>query len=69
MPRAWIPYFEKLSFARLVKDLETAVERATQIARTNDVVLFSPACASFDQFQNFEERGEAFEVAVKRLTA
>jgi UDP-N-acetylmuramoylalanine--D-glutamate ligase len=40
--------------------LERAVARATQLARPGDVVLLSPACASFDQFENFEDRGEAF---------
>jgi UDP-N-acetylmuramoylalanine--D-glutamate ligase len=40
--------------------LERAVEHATELAEPGDVVLLSPACASYDQFQNFEERGEAF---------
>lgn len=45
--------------------LERAVERARRIARPGDVVLLSPACSSYDQFEDYEERGEAF----RRLVA
>ena len=44
--------------------LERAVAHAAELAQPGDVVLLSPACASFDQFANFEERGEAFRVLV-----
>jgi UDP-N-acetylmuramoylalanine--D-glutamate ligase len=47
--------------------LDKAVQRAFSLARTGDVVLLSPACASFDQFASFEERGECFRTAVQRL--
>lgn len=52
-------------------DLETAVARAAQAARPGDIVLLSPACASFDQFPDFEARGRAFKdlVAARRTTA
>jgi len=40
--------------------LERAVAHAAELAEPGDVVLLSPACASYDQFANFEERGEAF---------
>jgi UDP-N-acetylmuramoylalanine--D-glutamate ligase len=51
-----------------VGDVETAVHRAAQLAEPGDVVLLSPACASFDQFRSFEERGEHFRRAVANLT-
>lgn len=46
-------------------DLATAVERARAAAAAGDVVLLSPACASFDQFADFEARGRAFKVLVR----
>jgi UDP-N-acetylmuramoylalanine--D-glutamate ligase len=41
-------------------DLETAMKLARQISTKGDIVLLSPGCASYDQFVNFEERGDAF---------
>jgi UDP-N-acetylmuramoylalanine--D-glutamate ligase len=46
-------------------DLETAVARARAAAREGEVVLLSPACASFDQFADFEARGRAFKAIVE----
>jgi UDP-N-acetylmuramoylalanine--D-glutamate ligase len=47
--------------------LEAAVEHAARLAEPGDVILLSPACASFDQFANFEVRGEAFRELFARL--
>jgi UDP-N-acetylmuramoylalanine--D-glutamate ligase len=47
--------------------LERAVEVASQAARSGDVVLLAPACASFDQFENYEHRGRVFKALVHEL--
>jgi UDP-N-acetylmuramoylalanine--D-glutamate ligase len=48
-------------------DLEDAVRRAALAARPGEVVLLSPACASFDSFENFERRGNHFREIVETL--
>jgi UDP-N-acetylmuramoylalanine--D-glutamate ligase len=56
--------------ARRCGDLAHAVDAAGAAARPGDVVLLSPACASFDQFRDFEDRGRAFkELVAARRTA
>ncbi len=48
-------------------ELERAVAKAREVARSGDVVLLSPACASFDMFRDYRHRGEAFAAAVREL--
>lgn len=52
-----------------VEDLEAAMVRAARIAEPGDCVLLSPACASLDQFANYQERGEVFRRWVRRHAA
>jgi UDP-N-acetylmuramoylalanine--D-glutamate ligase len=63
-------------FADLLRDhmpvddsemLLTAVRRAARVAEPGDIILLSPACASFDQFRDFEARGDAFCAAVEAV--
>lgn len=53
-----------ISFA---KTMDEAVETAAAVAKPQDSVLLSPACASFDMFKNFEHRGDVFMELVKKL--
>ncbi|HTY13089.1 MAG TPA: UDP-N-acetylmuramoyl-L-alanine--D-glutamate ligase [Candidatus Omnitrophota bacterium] len=56
--------FDRLTFAG---DLKGAVESSRSLAGPGDIVLLSPACASFDMFKNFEERGRTFKDLVFNL--
>jgi UDP-N-acetylmuramoylalanine--D-glutamate ligase len=49
------------------ESMEDAVRRAREAARVGDVVLLSPACASFDMFRNYEHRGDVFKAVVRAL--
>ncbi len=51
----------------MTDDLSAAVERAYEAAGPGDVVLLSPACAAFDRYKNFMERGRVFKSLVKAL--
>ncbi|HUJ15990.1 MAG TPA: UDP-N-acetylmuramoyl-L-alanine--D-glutamate ligase [Thermoanaerobaculia bacterium] len=48
-------------------DMQHAIDWASKNAKSGDTVLLSPACASFDQYRNFEHRGEHFEELVRNL--
>ncbi len=50
-----------------VGELARAVARAAELAKPGDSVLLAPACSSFDQFENFEDRGRQFAAAVQQL--
>ena len=56
--------FASLEFA---SDMNDAVERSFKSAEKGDVVLLAPACASFDMFESFEQRGKVFKAAVVQL--
>lgn len=51
----------------MAKDMEDAVKKSHDIARKGNVVLLSPACASFDMFRDFEDRGRQFKQNVMEL--
>ena len=61
LDRAGVPYVS-------CGDLATAVAAASRAAAPGDVVLLSPACASYDQFRDFEHRGEEFRRLVQNLS-
>jgi UDP-N-acetylmuramoylalanine--D-glutamate ligase len=61
--RAFAPGFTVVA----CETLERAVAEARKRSKAGDVVLLSPACASFDQFKNFEHRGESFKALVLDL--
>ena len=47
--------------------LEESVQKAKELAEHGDIVLFTPACKSFDMFMNFEHRGQVFKEIVNNL--
>ena len=49
------------------KTLEDVVSRANEVAKEGEIVLFSPASASFDMFKNFADRGIKFKELVNKL--
>ncbi len=60
--------FKSLTQTLEVPTLKEAVAAAYRLARPGDTVLLSPACASFDQFESYKERGEAFKAMVEALS-
>lgn len=53
--------------AIVVENMDQALSKASQNALKGEVVLLSPACASWDQFPNYEVRGKLFKEAVNKL--
>ena len=51
-----------------VNTLLDAVKKARNIAETGNIVLFAPACSSFDMFKNFEHRGDQFTKYIKKIS-
>jgi UDP-N-acetylmuramoylalanine--D-glutamate ligase len=49
------------------ESMQEAVEKAFRAAADGETVLLSPACASFDMFDNYAQRGECFKTIVERL--
>ena len=68
---ASLRYVVAMAFARCYPGLKIRfaynVSRAVSIAREGDVVLMSPACAAFDQFENFAVRGDHFREIINRI--
>jgi UDP-N-acetylmuramoylalanine--D-glutamate ligase len=67
LARELAPVVEAGVMLHRCEGLEEAVRRAAAAARPGEVVLLSPACASFDAFENFEVRGERFREIVEEL--
>ena len=59
---------EAKSKIELVGSLTEAVKLAKQLAASGDVVLLSPACASYDMFDNFQHRGQEFCKLVQQIS-
>lgn len=58
---------DKVSIMSHVTSMDEAIKKAMEFACPGDVVLLSPACASFDMFHNYEDRGNQFKAAVNSL--
>lgn len=60
-------FFGKVAEIIDTHSMEEAVEQSYRVSRPGDTVLLSPACASFDLFRNYEDRGDQFKEAVRKL--
>ena len=60
-------FFHQDVKVEIEKSLEDAVKSSSRESRSGDVVLLSPACASFDMFNNYEHRGKVFKETVNKL--
>ncbi len=64
-----VEYFgDKLAVIRETQDIREAVQLALDLGQPGDIAILSPACASFDLFKNYEDRGNQFKLAVQELT-
>lgn len=61
-------YFHESVSVEIFETLEASVIRAMEEADSGDIVLLSPACASFDMFDSYEQRGEVFKKVVESLS-
>ncbi|MBK8943759.1 MAG: UDP-N-acetylmuramoyl-L-alanine--D-glutamate ligase [Ignavibacteriae bacterium] len=62
-----VDFFKAIKPVEIVNSLEDAVKKGLDDASDGDVVLLSPACASFDMFKNYEDRGTQFKSIVNNL--
>jgi len=60
-------HFNKITSVIKANSMEEAIKLAKNIASHGDIVLLSPACASFDWFENYEHRGKVFKQLVNSL--
>lgn len=60
-------FFNKIVDTQICSDFQEIVNQTINDAKENDVVLLSPACASFDMFNNYEHRGKVFKEIVNKL--
>jgi len=58
--------FSGMNFTKAA-DMEDAVVKAMRMSAEGDMILLSPACASFDMFTSYDERGKVFKECVKKL--
>ncbi|MDH5215076.1 MAG: UDP-N-acetylmuramoyl-L-alanine--D-glutamate ligase [Gammaproteobacteria bacterium] len=61
--------FDLLAPVVMAGDMKAAVQKAAELAQPGDTVLLAPACASFDQYQNYQQRGEHFCQITRSLAA